>query len=212
MAAKRGRTSDASPTRNKRKASKAKPAARAARKPNKTTGAGVNRDVAKKRAQAELAVPPAPAENTSPTPKATGRRPAKKAAAKNPVGRPPLYRREMCDQIRELAKADGMGKAELAAELGISRQCWSEWAKAHPEFGDAIQDAVFLAQAWYERKGRLGIDKGKDFNAQVWRIQMFNRFPDDYRDKRETKHDLSDDLAGLLRELDGGTGRFRTGA
>ena len=185
MAVKRGPKGDAAPKRTpkaKRKAGKTrKPATQKTPTP-KATG---------KRAPAVLAVPPALANNAKPK-----------------RGRPSLYRSEFCDQIRDLAR-EGMSKAELALELGISRQCWSEWIEAHPEFGDAVKDAEFIAQAWWERKGRQGITMGKDFNANAWRYQVFNRFSGDYRDRRQVEHDTSDGLAGLLRELDGGTGRFR---
>jgi hypothetical protein len=141
---------------------------------------------------------------------------ASPASAALPVpcgpGRPSLYKPEYCDRIVQLAYDEGMGAAELAFELRISRQTWHDWQEAHPEFLDAVKYAKWAAQAWWERKGRRGINEGKTFNALAWKFQMLNRFRDDYRDRQEKQHDVSDELAELLTELDGATGRFRAAA
>lgn len=136
--------------------------------------------------------------------------PATAPAAK--VGRPTDYRPEYCERIVELAYDQGMGAAELAYELRISRQTWHDWQAAHAQFLEAVTHARWAAQAWWERKGRAGINEGKTFNALAWKFQMLNRFREDYRDRQEKLHDVSDELAEMLTELDGATGRFRAAA
>jgi hypothetical protein len=127
-------------------------------------------------------------------------------------GRPTDYRPEMCDEVRAYG-SEGMGAAEICAELGVkSRQTWLNWQEAHPEFLDAVNDARWLAQAWYEALGRRGIIMGKDFNALAWRIQVENRFSDSYRNVKVVHKTSSDSVAGLLDELDGTSGRFRQAA
>lgn len=206
MTAKRGPKRDAAPKRTTKRKAVAAP-----KTPTpKATG---------KLAPAVLAVPPAQANNTRPKPKsqrataARGKRTGQAKAgpalpANNPVGRPTKYRSEFCEQIRELAR-EGLSKTEMAVELGISRQCWHDWAEAHAEFLDAIKEAEWIAQAWWERSGRMGVFMGKKFNQNAWRTQVFNRFHHEYRDRRHVEHEAGDGLAGLLRELDGATGRFR---
>ena len=52
---------------------------------------------------------------------------------------------------------------------------------AHPEFLDAVMRAREESLAWWEKMGRTGITMGKQFNANAYALQVFNRFPDDWR-------------------------------
>lgn len=124
-------------------------------------------------------------------PKQTLARAPKKAAAKTParrpVGRPTKYDPIYCDRVVELAK-DGLGRIELAAELGVTRQTLATWEEAHPEFLAATTRAAEISGAWWAKQGRMGIWAGKDFNANAYRLQVMNRFPADWRDKQDIEH------------------------
>lgn len=111
--------------------------------------------------------------------------PAHREDAK-PGGRPTEYDRRMCDQVVALGR-DGAGRAEIAADLDISRQTLANWESAHPEFLDATTRASDLAAAWWARQGRFGI-WSREFNAAAYRLQVMNRFPDDWRDKQSHEH------------------------
>lgn len=100
------------------------------------------------------------------------------------LGRPPKYRPEMCDAVFA-AGQEGMGKAEIAFELGVDRDTIKEWVKTYPPFSAAIQRAREASLAWWEKMGRSGITMGKQFNANAYSLQVRNRFPDDWRDKQE---------------------------
>lgn len=81
-----------------------------------------------------------------------------------------------------------MGRAEIAAKLEVDRQTLANWEAAHPEFLGATTHARDLAAGWWAEQGRKGI-WSKHFNAPAYRLQVLNRFPDDWRDKRE--HEVS---------------------
>ncbi len=98
-----------------------------------------------------------------------------------PVGRPTDYRPEFCDKAIELAR-EGCGKAEIALELGTSRPTLDAWTEKHPDFLYAMTQARELAAGWWEAQGRKGI-WSREFNANAYRLQVMNRFPDDWRDK-----------------------------
>lgn len=106
---------------------------------------------------------------------------------KSKSGRPSKYVPEMCELVIEYGK-QGMGMAEMAAELGISRNTLHKWIKQKPVFGDAIKEARDRSQAWWEAKGRRATFASKDFNATSYIFQMKNRFPDDWRDKQNVEH------------------------
>jgi hypothetical protein len=102
------------------------------------------------------------------------------------AGRPTLYRPEYCELVIELGRA-GKSKAQMAAQIGVCRQTLDEWAKAEPQFANAIARARESAMAWWEEQGMKGIWAGKAFNAQAWSRSMAARFPDDYRENSKVE-------------------------
>lgn len=94
------------------------------------------------------------------------------------------YRPEMCDQIIELGK-EGMSKLEMAVTLGIGRAGIDHYAKLHPQFSEALKQALDNSQAWWERQGRqITFAAGPMFNATSYIFQMKNRFREDWNDTR----------------------------
>jgi hypothetical protein len=53
----------------------------------------------------------------------------------------------------------------------------------------AVNEAVALAQAWWESRGRKAVFGGYEgFNATAFIFTMKNRFPADWRDKQDIEH------------------------
>lgn len=103
-------------------------------------------------------------------------------------GRPSKFHDGMCEIVIDLGK-QGAGRAEMACELGISRETWTDWL--NPEsprykvgFSDAVKVALEFSQAWWEKQGRLKTFDDKDFNATSYIFQMKNRFKDDWADRQ----------------------------
>lgn len=107
--------------------------------------------------------------------------------APHPGGRPTDYRPEFCEQVVNLARI-GMGRAEIAATLGVVRATLANWERAHPEFLAAMERAGEMSLAWWSEQGRKGIWAGKEFNAPAYSLQVRNRFPADFRDKVDLTH------------------------
>lgn len=105
------------------------------------------------------------------------------------AGRPSKYDSAMCDRVVELGRI-GASRAEMAAELGISRSnAWYAYQEKHEDFRDAVKEAEALSQAWWEKKGREATFGGCDgFNATSYIFQMKNRFSHDWRDKQDHEH------------------------
>lgn len=105
-----------------------------------------------------------------------------------PAGRPSTYKEEYCDTVIECGR-DGMGKAEMASQLGISRVTLNDWCEKHPAFAYAVKRGLDEAQAWWEMKGRVATFGGIDgFNATSYIFQMKNRFRDDWNDTIKQEH------------------------
>jgi transposase-like protein len=101
-------------------------------------------------------------------------------------GRPTKYDPGFCDAVVEAGK-QGYSKAMIAAELDVVRQTLDNWAAEHPEFLDALTRAREAALAWWEKQGLLGL-WSRDFNAAAYKLQVTNRFPEDWREKSEVQH------------------------
>jgi len=103
------------------------------------------------------------------------------------MGRPTVYKKEMCETVLPLFEG-GASLASVAKFLGITRQTLNEWRNEKPDFSDAILRGLDLSQAWWEEQGQAGLFQehlGKKINAQIWMLNMKNRFGDDWRDKQE---------------------------
>ena len=102
------------------------------------------------------------------------------------MARPTKYDPAMCETVVECGR-QGMGRAEMAAELDVDRNTVATWEQEHPEFLRATTRARELSAAWWEKQGRLGITS-RDFNANAYSLQVRNRFPGEWRDKQQVEH------------------------
>lgn len=116
-----------------------------------------------------------------------------------PVGRPSKYQPEFCEQVIEFG-AQGMARVEWAGQFGVTRQTLANWEAAHPEFLDSTTHARELSAAWWAAQGREGI-WSKSFNAVAYRLQVLNRFPDDWRDRQSVEHSGPDGKPIETREV-----------
>jgi hypothetical protein len=104
---------------------------------------------------------------------------------KHAGGRPTLYDEAHCERVVSLG-AEGMGRAEIAFELGVCRNTLANWEQAHPEFLRAMTRANDASLAWWERSGRTGLLMGSGFNAGLYGKCMSGRFPaEPYRERIE---------------------------
>lgn len=100
-------------------------------------------------------------------------------------GRPSEYDPSFCDVVRAAGKL-GKSKAEIAAELSVTRSTLDAWAAAHEEFSDAVQEAHDASLAWWEAMARNNVDQGPKVNASLWSRSMSGRFPaEPYRERTE---------------------------
>lgn len=105
-----------------------------------------------------------------------------------PAGRPTKYEPEFCDRVIDYGK-QGMGKCEMASELGIAFHSFETYQEKHPEFLQSVKEALRHSQAWWEKQGRIATFGGIDgYNATSFIFNMKNRFKEDWRDKVEQEH------------------------
>ena len=99
-------------------------------------------------------------------------------------GRPTKYDPAMCARVIECG-AEGMGKCEMAEELGIHYETFEAYQDTHPEFSEAVKAALRKSQAWWEKQGRLAtFGAVEGYNATSYIFQMKNRFKQDWADRQ----------------------------
>lgn len=74
------------------------------------------------------------------------------------MARPSKYTPDMCDAVLA-AGEEGLAVAEMAKELGVSKQTLHNWASEHEEFLDAFTRAKDLAEAFWAKRLRDGLSK-----------------------------------------------------
>jgi len=109
---------------------------------------------------------------------------SKKVNKAKPVGRPSDYSPEFCERVIELGR-EGKSRCQIAAKLDICWKTLQEYESKHPEFLAAMLRARQLSQNWWEEQGQKGV-WGEGFNANAYRLQVCNRFPEEWRDRPET--------------------------
>jgi hypothetical protein len=78
-------------------------------------------------------------------------------------------------EIRALGE-DGMGRAEIAAELGISLYRLGKWETEEPAIAGALAVADAAARAWWAARQREALLQGAPVRAGAWREAMTWRF------------------------------------
>lgn len=109
--------------------------------------------------------------------------PASNGAPLPKIGRPTNYDPAYCERVIELGY-EGAGRYEIAHALGCAYSTMQLWEKTHPEFAQALITSHDFSQAWWATQGRKGI-WSKEFNSPAYALQVKNRFPADWKDKRE---------------------------
>jgi hypothetical protein len=117
----------------------------------------------------------------------------KKKASKKSVGRP----KKSLDLWKGWAKdvldlyVDGASDVEIKALVwqkrgSFSNDLWGRWMDEEKEFSETIKMGRTFAKAWWEKKGRSGVDS-QEINSTMWYMNMKNRYG--WRDKQDITSD-----------------------
>jgi hypothetical protein len=105
------------------------------------------------------------------------------------IGRPTTYHPSYCQRVIELGK-QGYSPCQIACELETDRETIIGWTTGKgsgedgPRFATSLARAKLYEQAWWEERGRKGLDD-RHFNAHLWVKIMTCRFRQDYSDRVE---------------------------
>jgi hypothetical protein len=102
------------------------------------------------------------------------------------------FTKEMADTIIELGKQGASQKAMYAA-VNISKNTAAKWKEENPEFKETMDLATTYGQAYWENMMLANVEN-RNFNSRVAEIALRGQYPDDYKDSREIKANIKQEV------------------
>jgi hypothetical protein len=104
-----------------------------------------------------------------------------------------LFTDEMAKIVLDLGK-QGASQKSMYAAIGISRATAAKWKKEDPLFAETMDMATVYGQSYWEMMLLANVDN-KAFNSRIAEIALRGQYPDDYKDNREIKADIKQEIA-----------------
>ena len=103
-----------------------------------------------------------------------------------------IFTKEMGDTILELGRQGASQKAMYAA-INVSKGTAAKWKEENPKFKEIMDLATTYGQAFWENMMLENINN-KIFNSRVAEIALRGQYPDDYKDSREIKANIKQEV------------------
>jgi hypothetical protein len=85
------------------------------------------------------------------------------------------YKPAIDERLLALA-AEGLSRAEIAVELGVSLADFDAWSAREPGFAALLADADTRSQAWWQRQAAAAMAGGKSIRVSLWAKVMAQRY------------------------------------
>ena len=102
------------------------------------------------------------------------------------------FTQEMAKTILDLGQQGASQKAMYAA-IGVSKATAAKWKQDDPVFAETMDMATTYGQAYWENMMLANIDN-RGFNSRVAEIALRGQYPDDYKDSREIKSTVKQEI------------------
>ena len=121
-------------------------------------------------------------------------------SASSKMGQPTKYKPEYCQQLE---KHMGLGYSfeAFASKLDVDRQTLYNWCVMHPEFKEAKDKGTEKSRYRLERNLMRTARTGKG-NVIASLFMLKNRFPNEWRDRKEVELQKNDAESGKTLSLD----------
>jgi hypothetical protein len=113
------------------------------------------------------------------------------AAKKAPVNKK-QFTKEMADTILDLGR-QGASQKSMYAAINISKSTAVKWKQDDPFFAETMDMATTYGQSYWEMMMLANIEN-KAFNSRVAEIALRGQYPDDYKDSREIKANIKQEV------------------
>lgn len=98
----------------------------------------------------------------------------------------------MAKTILELGQ-QGASQKSMYAAINISKATAAKWKQEDPLFAETMDMATTYGQSYWEMMLLANIDN-KAFNSRVAEIALRGQYPDDYKDSREIKANIKQEV------------------
>lgn len=102
------------------------------------------------------------------------------------------FTQEMANTLLDLGK-QGASQKSMYAAIGISKATAAKWKQEDPFFAETMDLATTYGQSYWEMMLLANIDN-KNFNSRVAEIALRGQYPDDYKDNREIKANIKQEV------------------
>ena len=99
----------------------------------------------------------------------------------------------MAQIILELGR-QGASQKSMYAAVNISKSTAAKWKQEDPFFAETMDMATTYGQSYWETMMLANIEN-KAFNSRVAEIALRGQYPDDYKDNREIKANVRQEVA-----------------
>jgi hypothetical protein len=113
-------------------------------------------------------------------------------AAKKASPNKKAFTEEMAKVIIGLGQ-QGASQKSMYAAIGISKATAAKWKQDDPFFAETMDMATTYGQSYWEMMLLANIDN-KAFNSRVAEIALRGQYPDDYKDNREIKANVKQEV------------------
>lgn len=103
------------------------------------------------------------------------------------------FTKEMAETLLDLGK-QGASQKSMYAAIGISKATAAKWKQEDPFFAETMDLATTYGQSFWEMMLLANIDN-KNFNSRVAEIALRGQYPDDYKDNREIKANIKQEIS-----------------
>jgi DNA polymerase III delta prime subunit len=98
----------------------------------------------------------------------------------------------MAGAILDLGR-QGASQKTMYAAINISKATAAKWKQEDPFFAETMDMATTYGQSYWEMMLLANIDN-KAFNSRVAEIALRGQYPDDYKDNREIKSTVKQEI------------------
>jgi hypothetical protein len=102
------------------------------------------------------------------------------------------FTKEMAEIILELGR-QGASQKSMYAAINISKSTAAKWKQDDPHFAETMDLATTYGQAYWENMMLANLDN-RAFNSRVAEIALRGQYPDDYKDSREIKANIKQEV------------------
>jgi len=103
------------------------------------------------------------------------------------------FTEEMAKTILDMGR-QGASQKSMYSAINISKATAAKWKQEDPFFAETMDMATTYGQSYWEMMMLANIEN-KAFNSRVAEIALRGQYPDDYKDNREVKSTVKQEIS-----------------